>query len=111
MNLQNFLGGNIPFYMTGKILIIQEREKSRNFVCLYAQNMRGAYLVSIVSPSHGHRIACSALCESGLPVHLGPLLTFTVVKHPLRVRYRLSTVFADGSWIILNTKCVAWKCS
>jgi hypothetical protein len=53
--------------------------------------------VSIVSPSHGHRIASSALCESGLTADLGPLLTFTVVEHPPRVRYRLSTVFADVS--------------
>jgi hypothetical protein len=67
--------------------------------------------VSILSPSHGHRIASSALCEGGLTADLGPLLTFAVVKHPLRFRYRLSTVFADGSWIIFKTEYVAWKCS
>jgi len=35
MNLQSFLG-NSPFYMTGKILIIQERENFRTSMCLHA---------------------------------------------------------------------------
>ena len=35
MNLQSFMG-NSPFYMIGKILIIQEREKFRTFACLHA---------------------------------------------------------------------------